>query len=103
MLASVANAIREDGWRAGPGALMEGVVAAHVPATKLPHLYFTFPDQYRDFETVKLTGRTIHPLTCFPISEAEAKLVRAGRGEELESHWEDKYVDPADWERDGAI
>jgi len=103
VLATVATCIREQGWRVGPGALLEGAVAAHLPATSLPHLYFTFPDQYRGFDAVKLTGRTIHPLTCFPISEAEAKLVRAGRGEELENHWEEQLIDPADWERDGAI
>jgi len=103
VLSAVALSILVDGWRVGPGALLEGIVAAHVPGTALPHLYFTFPDQYADFSEVHLTGRKIHPLTCFPVSEAEAKLVRAGQGEQLETFWEDKFIDPVDWERDGAI
>lgn len=103
VLATVAACIRDDGWRVGPGALLEGVVAAHVPGTALPHLYFTFPDQYAGFEEVHLSGRTIHPLTAFPVSEAEAALVRAGRGEELETHWEERFVDPADWGRAGTL
>jgi hypothetical protein len=103
VLSAVAMCIVEDGWRVGPGALLENIVKAYVPATKLPHLYFTFPDQYRDFAEVRLTGRTIHPLVCFPVSEAEARLVRAGKGEELETFWEDKFIDPVDWERDGAL
>jgi hypothetical protein len=103
VLSAVALCIREDGWRVGPGALLEGIVAMHVPDTRLPHLYFTFPDQYADFDAVSLTGRTIHPLVAFPVSEAEAKLVRAGNGEQLETFWENKFIDPVDWERDGAL
>lgn len=103
VLSAVAACIVDQGWRVGPGALLENVVSAHAPGTSLPHLYFTFPDQYRDFDEVKLTGRTIHPLTAFPVSEAEAKLVRAGRGEELETLWETKYVDPVDWDRESAV
>ncbi len=103
VLSAVALAILVDGWRVGPGALLENIVGAHVPGTKVPHLFFTLPGLYRDFDEVHLSGRTIHPLACFPVSEAEARLVRAGRGEDLENFWEDKFIDPVDWERDGVL
>lgn len=103
VLSAVALAILVDGWRVGPGALLEGMIAAHVPDTLVPHLYFTFPDAYVDFNEVHLSGRKLHPLACFPVSEAEAKLVRAGRGEELETGWENNSIDPIDWDRDGVI
>jgi hypothetical protein len=103
VLSAVALAVLLDGWRVGPGALLEGIVAAHVPGTSVPHLYFTFPDQYKDYDAVPLTGRTIYPLVAFPVSEAEAKLVRAGKGEELETSWERNRIDPVDWERDGVL
>jgi hypothetical protein len=103
VLASAAACILQEGWRVGPGALLEGVVGAHLPGAKLPHLYFTFPDQYAGFDEVKLSGRTIHPLACYPVSEAEAVPVRAGRCQELEARWEQMQVDPKDWARASAF
>jgi hypothetical protein len=103
VLASAASCILQDGWRVGPGALLEGVVAAHVPGATLPHLYFTFPDHFDGFDEVKLSGRTIHPLACYPVSEAEAVPIREGRPAELEARWEARAVDPLDWKRTSAF
>jgi hypothetical protein len=103
VLSAAALSLLEGKWQVRPGLILESVVSAYMPEIELPHLYFTYPDQYKDFDEIELPDRKIHPLVCFPISDEEAELVRSKDGEALESLWEEKYIDPVDWTRASSV
>jgi len=102
VLSTIAFHILKDGWRVRPGVIFESMVQMYFPGTKLPHVMFTTPYQWRGMGKVALSEKTIHPLIAIPVSEAESRFAASNAGEDLERVWEERSVDVLDWERSSA-
>ena len=103
ILSTISFYVLKNEWKVAPGKIFEDIVSMYLPETKLPHIYFTAPFQWRDLSKVELPDRTIYPLVAIPISPVEANLASVNQGKELEALWEKLGTDVLNWERDSAL
>lgn len=103
VLSTLAFYVGKDGWKPRPGVVFESIVSMYTDALQVKHILFVSPFQWDDMFSVKLPGKTIHPLLAVPITEAEYGLVKLSGSEALEKIWVDKKTDVLDWGRDSAV
>jgi hypothetical protein len=103
ILSTISFYVLKNEWKVAPGSIFEDIVSMYLPGTRLPHIYFTAPFQWKDLGKVELIDRIIYPLVAVPISSAEAALASTNKGNDLESLWERLGTDVLDWERESAL
>lgn len=102
ILSTIAFYVMNDNWKVAPGVIFESMVEMYIPETKLPHVMFVAPFQWRNMSKIVLTDKTIYPLVAVPISEAEKQVARTNQGQDLEELWSRLNVDVLNWKRHSA-
>ncbi|RZU38530.1 suppressor of fused protein SUFU [Fluviicoccus keumensis] len=103
VLSAIAFYVMKNGWKVAPGVVFESIVQMYFPETKLPHILFTSPYQWKGMSKVQLSDITIYPLLAIPVSEAESNLAMLNKGMALENVWAEESVDVLDWNRISSV
>lgn len=104
ILATASFIIMRTGQLYSPGSVMPNVVKEYVPATKLPHLYFTSPFSWKDkLQEFDLGTKIVNFLQVVPISESERLYLEKNGEKKFEDLLEKKLIDVTNMNRDSVV
>jgi hypothetical protein len=103
ILASAAFCVINSQWACSPGAIFTNVVSAYHQSS-MAHLLFVPPFLWEEqFETLRLSTKTVAWLLVVPISDAERSFAESQGSEALEGLFEQRSIDIYDLDRPSIL